>query len=54
MKGEENEMLDLTPKEAEKYDIGKTQLYRMKKSIESKTYNLRKKTLYKLVKLLKS
>lgn len=45
-------ILGLTPKEAKKYDIGKTLLHRIKKSIKSESYHFRKKTLEKIMKIV--
>lgn len=44
-------ILELTPKKAQKYDIGKKQLQRIKDSIRYGTYNFRKKTLQKIMRI---
>ncbi|MEX0764221.1 MAG: hypothetical protein WEC35_07645 [Nitrosopumilaceae archaeon] len=45
-------ILNLTPKEAKKCGIVKTQLYRIRKVIKSETFRFRKKTLQKLMRMV--
>lgn len=45
-------ILDLKPKEARKFNIEKTQLQRIKKSLKSGIYNFRRKTFEKIMKIV--
>jgi len=47
-------ILELTPKKARQYNIGKTQLIRIKRAIRSKNYNFRTKTMVLLTIIIKN
>jgi hypothetical protein len=48
-----SKILQITPKEAEKYGISKRQLYRTQDKVRNKTFRPRKKTIKKIANILK-